>query len=331
MSVNLSAKSCAHSQFINLPSLLQKDSLLVFNRTRVLPARFKAKKSTGAAVEALYLSGNDESIEAWLQGRVKAGDSLHLENGPIVRVKDKRDKRVRLEIGKADFEAYLWKAGYAALPPYIRRVRKLLSEDLEKDSDSSGYQTPWAVSPHLGDSVAAPTASLHFDKRLLEALEAAQIPCAFIELQVGLGTFEPLQENTSLSQQELHEELYFIEESEWEKIENWRKPSRPICAVGTTSLRALESAALSEAQKFLRQGEPTRLFIRPGFEFRMADSLITNFHQSQSSLLVLVATFLARRDGDYEFWKSLYEEAVRESYRLFSYGDGLLIQSGENR
>jgi S-adenosylmethionine:tRNA ribosyltransferase-isomerase len=203
-------------------------------------------------------------------------------------------------------ETWLEEHGHIPLPPYIKR------DDTADDSER--YQS--VFSRETG-SVAAPTASLHFTKQILERLESKGIETAFVTLHVGLGTFEPVRAEKLLDHK-MHEEHFYVSDETADKVEKARREGRPILAVGTTSIRTLESAW--EGDKLKRGFNSTRLFIYPGYEFKVVNRVFTNFHTPESTLLVLVSTFAGQ-----EYIREAYSAAVKERYRFFSYGDAMLI------
>lgn len=209
---------------------------------------------------------------------------------------------------RGSLRAVLEKHGDAPLPPYIK------NSPLSKREQRQQYQTVFAKTP---GSIAAPTASLHFTPRLLKSLKKAGIETAFVTLHVGLGTFAPLTAE-HLKSGTLHEEEWFIDKKTAAQIERAKKEGRPVIPVGTTALRTLESAAAGRAIKKLRG--KTNLFIREGYNFKIADGLITNFHVPKSSLLMLVAAFAGRKKI-----QTTYRHAIKHGYRFFSFGDGMLI------
>jgi len=313
-----------HSQFLNLPEFLDSGTLLVVNQSKVLMARFLAKKLTGAELEGLFLkvSEDSQSVWVWLKGRLDVGDSIKLLEGPFIQVLEKKEKDTRLGISGEDFQKYLSEFGLVPLPPYIRKSRQNHGESETTSADLDAYQSIWSQASNYGASVAAPTASLHFDEELLTNLERKGIQRVSLDLFVGAGTFEPLTLEKWESKK-LHEEKYLISEQTWKLIDEAKRANQKIICVGTTTLRALEShSLLKEPGSHLNQICSTDLFVRSPFNFQIADGLITNFHWPRSSLLALVAAFVGESGKS---WKDLYSQALAKQYRLFSYGDGMLI------
>lgn len=316
-----------HARFKELPRFLHEGDLLVFNTSQVLPARFFARRKTGALLEGLLLQDPNERVPlqftgVWIKGKVRENEAILFEGLGDVRVARREEKEVWLEVPRIRFVEYLRLHGVTPLPPYILAERKRRALKALEARDREDYQSILAEASQKY-SVAAPTASLHFDEALLDQLRASGIQMAFLKLHVGEGTFAPM-ETQKIDDHQMHFEEAEIPNETWELIEKARAKNRRVIAVGTTVLRALESAEAGPGKKF-----STQLFIKPGFHFRRAQGLITNFHWPKSTLLVLVASFLEAEtsgaDGFRHLWKDVYKEAVSQSYRLFSFGDGMLI------
>ncbi len=299
----------------DLPRLLRPGDLLIVNDTRVIPARLEGRR--GAARIGLTLD-RELAPGEWVAlarnaRRLHPGDVVSCAGGLEALVLDRHpDGSVRLRFNKAgaDFAAALREAGAIALPPYIRRPEGPTAEDAED------YQTVFA---QREGAVAAPTAGLHFTPRLLAALEAAGVGRVAITLHVGAGTFLPLR-NENLAEHRLHPERGEISESAAARINAAREAGGRLVAVGTTSLRLLETAADAEGRIHPFQGE-TSLFITPGHCFRSADLLFTNFHLPRSSLFMLVCAFSGT-----ERMRAAYEHAIMRGYRFYSYGDASLLE-----
>ncbi len=297
------------SRMSELPELLEAGDLLVFNDTRVLPARLPARKSTGGRVELLLeraLAPRHALVQLRDSKAVRVGMQLATAGG-AVRIVARCGEFWEVELPGETvsfFEAH----GQVPLPPYIRR-----SAD---EQDRARYQSVFARVP---GAVAAPTASLHFDQALLERLSAHGIGQACVTLHVGAGTFQPLRTEL-IDQHAMHSEYYSIGPTTEALIERTRAAGRRVVAVGTTVARALESAAAGPAGRVVAGAGETALFIRPGYRFRVIDALLTNFHLPQSTLLMLVAAFAGR-----ELVLAAYEHAIAERYRFFSYGDAMLV------
>jgi S-adenosylmethionine:tRNA ribosyltransferase-isomerase len=303
-------------QFRDLPSLLDPGDLLVFNDTRVIRARLHGEKPTGGAVEAL-IERVLPSSEVIAQLRVSKAPRA----GTSIRFADAFDAEV---IGRAGADgsmyqlrfpseplALLEQHGHVPLPPYIAHA--------DSAADHERYQSVFAQRP---GAVAAPTASLHFDAGVLDALAARGIARAAITLHVGAGTFQPVRSD-NLAEHRMHSEWYEVPADTARAIDAARTRGGRVVAAGTTTLRALESAALagSAAQTLASGARETDLFITPGFEFRVVDTLVTNFHLPKSTLLMLVCAF-----AGYQHVRALYRHAIEARYRFFSYGDAMLLQ-----
>ncbi len=296
----------------DLPSLLRAGDLLVFNDTRVLPARLPARKPTGGRIEIFLeraLAGRRALVQIRDAKSVRPAMMLATEGGEV-RLIARQGELWEVELPIATHE-FFERHGRVPLPPYIRRVPEA--------ADRERYQSLWARVP---GAVAAPTASLHFDAPLLSALDAAGIERSWLTLHVGAGTFAPVRSD-DLAAHRLHSEYYELPAAAVAAIAGTRKRGGRVIAVGTTVARALESAAAGEGPLEPGSGETT-LFIRPGFHFRVIDALLTNFHLPQSTLLMLVAAFAGR-----ETVLAAYAHAVQERYRFFSYGDAMLVSRRE--
>lgn len=300
-----------HAMVSQLPVYLDPRSLLVFNDTRVRKARFDATRTdTGGSVEFLLV----EQIDArrwWAitnrSKRTREGRRFSFPEGRVARVIDQDENRRLLEFDADVEEDYLEAHGAVPLPPYIRRSADEL--------DAERYQTVYA---RTVGSVAAPTAGLHFTPQLLSRLSEAGIETRFLTLHVGLGTFAPVR-SEDVRDHRMHSERFEISQETAEAVNHARGQGRPVVAVGTTSLRALESAAENGG---VRAGpSDTDIFIYPGYGFRVVDQLFTNFHTPESTLLMLVSALAGR-----ELILETYQEAVERRYRFFSYGDAMLIQ-----
>ena len=293
-----------------LPSLLQPGDLLVFNETRVLPARVPARKLSGGRIE-LFLERALDGARALVQLRdsksLRPGMALQTAGG-LVRLIARRAPFWEVEL-PAEAVAFFDAHGLVPLPPYIDRP--------PNPADRERYQSLLARVP---GAVAAPTASLHFDAALLAALAARGIERSVITLHVGAGTFQPLR-SESLQQHVMHSERYEVGTATVAAIERARGAGRRVVAIGTTVARALESAALASAGQLAPAHGDTALFIVPGYRFQVIDALLTNFHLPQSTLLMLVAAFAGR-----ERVLAAYAHAVAAGYRFFSYGDAMLVR-----
>jgi len=297
------------SMFSDLPGLLQAGDLLVFNNTRVMPARLYGNKASGGRVEIL--------IERVLQPQLALAHiraSKSPKPGTAIRVGDtelqmvaRRGTLFELQLpDHQDFHALMAQQGHMPLPPYIER-----SDD---EVDAERYQTVYAR--EMG-AVAAPTAGLHFDEPMLERLRAMGVETAEVTLHVGAGTFQPVRVQ-DLDEHQMHSEWLEVGQDVCDQVAATRARGGKVVAVGTTSVRSLETAAASgELRTYTGD---TRLFIRPGYRYQVVDRLLTNFHLPQSTLLMLVSAF-----AGYEQVMAAYRHAVQEKYRFFSYGDAMLL------
>ena len=312
--------SLADSQFNRLGDFLVPGDCLVLNDTKVLPARFFAQRHSGAKMEGLFLAETEPGIwEVLLKGarKIRPGERFYLKNREkgdfcTAEVIEKRgNDTCRLEIqANAELETILNEIGFPPLPPYIKR-----DDDLAlAAADMQRYQTVYARRP---GAVAAPTAGLHFTDKLIQQLKQAGIHFAYLTLHVGTGTFKPIKTD-DIEDHNIHQEWFSIDEGNAAIINAAKDNGGRIIAVGTTSTRALETAAVG-GQVQARHGT-TGLFIKPGYEFKMVDAMITNFHLPKSTLLALVAAF-----AGLENILGAYGHAIEKRYRFYSYGDAMLI------
>ena len=300
-----------HDQKIaRLPELLKPKDLLVFNDTRVIPARLFGKKPTGGRVEILVervLNAREILAQVGSSKTPKPGSQIEiLDSGFTMLGRDDDLFHLRYN-GAGDVMDFLLCAGQLPLPPYIRHT--------PDSSDAERYQTVFARAP---GAVAAPTAGLHFDDALLAGLRERGISTATLTLHVGAGTFQPMRVE-NLAEHRMHAERYSISEELCAAIQKTREVGGRVVAVGTTVTRALESAAVDGVLK-PGAGE-TRIFITPGYRFQMIDALLTNFHLPESTLMMLVCAF-----AGYDRMMAAYQHAVAQRYRFFSYGDAMLIE-----
>jgi len=311
-----------HRRFSSLPEYLHPSDLLVLNDSRVFPARLRAKKRSGGLIELLLLhptSLDRKSWEVMIKGKVSPPTDLLLPGGgvgEVVREIDGGRKEIRFHLpaGTSDLDAYLERWGEVPLPPYI--VKKRAGERRQSDpTDRERYQTVYAK---VSGSAAAPTAGLHFTGALLQEIVRTGVRIASITLHVGLGTFQPMREER-ITDHRIHREWFQIPRETAEAVQTTRRAGGRVVAVGTTATRALESASFPDGTVREGAGE-TALFITPGYTFKVVDGLITNFHLPKSTLLVLVSAF-----AGYGAIRTIYQEAIRERYRFYSYGDAMLI------
>lgn len=305
------AGAIADRRFRDLADLLRPGDLLVLNDTRVIPARLLGRKASGGRVEVLVerlLGPHRVLAQVRASKTPRDGARLHLE-GPIeAAVIGREEEFFVLELqGDADVLTLLDRHGHMPLPPYISRP--------DSSADRERYQTVFAREP---GAVAAPTAGLHFEADFLEALAAAGVDIAYVTLHVGAGTFQPLRVER-LEDHRMHAERVDVGAAACAQVAAARERGGRVVAVGTTVVRSLETAARSgRLEPFAGD---TRLFITPGFEFRVVDALITNFHLPESTLLMLVCAF-----GGYEPVMRAYRRAIEQRYRFFSYGDAMYVE-----
>jgi len=301
------SRQLEHRIFRDVTDYLNAGDLLVLNKTRVIPARIFARKETGGRVELLLLRRRDEvTWEALVGGKgLRVGRMAQVEDGPEVQIAEELNGSERLIQFSEPIEPYFSKVGNVPLPPYIH----------EKLNDPERYQTVYAKEP---GSAAAPTAGLHFTPRLLEELQVKGVRVAYVTLHVGLDTFAPVNEDNP-EEHKIHSEWCELTQETADAINETRARGGRVIAVGTTSVRTLESAAVGRDIISSYIG-PTSLFILPGYEFKIVDVMVTNFHLPKSTLLMLVSAFAGR-----EKILETYNLAIQEGYRFYSFGDAMLI------
>lgn len=300
--------------FYKLPAILRKGDLLVCNNTKVMCARLLGRKPTGGRVEMLVERILDPStllVQAKARRPLRSGVQVVVEpDGQVATVVGREGEFFVLKLQAGMFaEELIANSGIVPLPPYIKRAAN--------EQDAIRYQTVYAEHP---GSVAAPTAGLHFTKELLGDLKTAEIEIETVTLHVGAGTFAPIRTN-DMNQHELHQEQCEISETTCQKIRATKLRGGRVVAVGTTTVRTLETAALESGEIGPFSGE-TKLFIKPGFKFRVVDSMITNFHLPRSTLLMLVCAF-----GGVSNVLEAYRHAVDHHFRFYSYGDAMFIDA----
>ncbi|MGB6976250.1 MAG: tRNA preQ1(34) S-adenosylmethionine ribosyltransferase-isomerase QueA [Gammaproteobacteria bacterium] len=299
-----------HNQFNDLPSVINKQDLLVFNDTRVLQARLFGQKASGGNVEVLVeriLNEHETLVQIKASKTPKPGTTIIFTPNISATVLAHEAEWFRLRFETADsVSQILEEIGHLPLPPYLQRPAELIDDDR--------YQTVFA---DREGAVAAPTAGLHFDLPILRRIVEKGVQNTFITLHVGAGTFQPIR-TKNIVEHRLHGEYCEVPKTVCNQIEACHKKSGRVMAVGTTTVRSLESAAQTGVLKPY-QGD-THIFIYPGYQFRCVDVLLTNFHLPKSTLLMLVCAF-----GGYEAVMAAYRQAVEKKYRFFSYGDAMLI------
>lgn len=308
----------ADDQVSNLPGFLNSGDILVFNDTRVIPARLKGRKGEGAIEVTLHKQSAPDTWHAFARPAKKLKTASHIEfNGglwaDVVEKLDAGEVVLKFNQSGADLMATLEKVGAMPLPPYIKR------ENLADAHDDEAYQTMFAQTP---GAVAAPTAGLHFTPELMAALEAQGIKHVTLTLHVGAGTFLPVKVDDTVDHK-MHAEWGEITQQAADAINDARASGGRAVAVGTTSLRLLESAADDDGTLKAYSGE-TSIFITPGFSFKIVDMLMTNFHLPKSTLFMLVSAF-----AGLENMKAAYAHAIKSGYRFYSYGDATLLEKAE--
>lgn len=301
--------------FKNIAKYLPKDAVLVFNQTKVVPARLEIKKAGGGLAELLYIDYSNGLIKALSNRPLKETSYIRLVHGReleeyqfLVSRREGKFYFLKPNFPISSIKNILQKCGKTPLPPYIKHSK--LSERQRRKE----YQTVFAKA---GLSVAAPTASLHFTKALIAKIKKQGINVKFVTLNVNLGTFAPLKEE-NLKTGKLHLETYEVDKNTAKFLNQAKQSGKKIIAVGTTVVRTLESASINHQLKKLK-GD-TKLFIKPGYKFKMTDGIITNFHVPKSSLMMLVAAKTGRQN-----LLNAYQKAITKQMRFFSFGDGMLI------
>jgi S-adenosylmethionine:tRNA ribosyltransferase-isomerase len=297
-----------HHHFKELPTLIESGDLLVMNNTKVIQARFYGTKSSGGHVEFLVERVlDDRRFLAHIKASkaLKTGATVTISSDWSVEMLKRHDDLFECQ-SNGDVHAMLEAVGHMPLPPYIKRA--------DEGFDQERYQTVYA---HHKGSVAAPTAGLHFDEPLLQALRERGVQIAFTTLHVGAGTFRPVRCENIL-EHKMHCEQFEITPALVDAVNKTRALGKRVIAVGTTALRSLESAVVDG--ELVAGARETDIFIFPGYEFKICDGLITNFHLPESTLLMLVSAFIG-----YPQTMALYQEAIAQHYRFFSYGDACLL------
>lgn len=304
-------------QFSDLSTLLAAGDLLVFNDTRVIPARLLGRKDSGGRVEVLVervIDNRHVLAHVRASKSPKTGSRLELEDNVTAHVCGRHGELFELRFaGDSSATDILERVGHIPLPPYIDRP--------DNESDRERYQTVYARQP---GAVAAPTAGLHFDTEMMASLKERGIETAFITLHVGAGTFQPVRVS-DLADHHMHRERVMIDAETALTINAARRAGRRVVAVGTTVVRTLESATADDGEIKPFRGE-TGIFIYPGYRFKIIDALLTNFHLPESTLLMLVCALAGR-----ELMLQAYEHAVQQRYRFFSYGDAMFITPAAQR
>ena len=302
-----------HKTFIDIINYFEEGDLLVVNNTSVIPARVYGNKESGGSVEVMLerIMEDNRALVQIRSGRSpKIGTVIHLDTFKTECV-DRQDNFFILQFDRSPIEVFN-SIGHVPLPPYIKRP----DEDLDKDRYATVYEDK-----DLQESVAAPTAGLHFDDELLSALKDLGVQMATVNLSVGAGTFQPVKVD-KIEDHDIHSEYLEVSDEVVALVKATKKAGKKVFAVGTTATRALETAFIEDNDK--GHSGYTKLFIYPGYTFKAVDRLITNFHLPQSSLLMLVSAFIG-----YDNMRHIYKIAVDKEYRFLSYGDAMLLEKNE--
>ncbi len=308
-----------HKQFQQMLDLVEPGDLLVFNNTRVIPARLLGQKTSGGKVEVLIeriVDDNNALAHMRASKAPKPGTDLLLEGAVSVTVTGRQDALFELRFnGDATVLEQLEQYGHMPLPPYIDRP--------DEQADKERYQTVYNQAP---GAVAAPTAGLHFDDALLERLQQKGVNLAYVTLHVGAGTFQPVRVDNIL-EHKMHSEFAIVPEDVVNAVRATKAAGKRVIAVGTTSVRSLESSALeaSKDEVLVPYQSDTDIFIYPGFEFKVVDAMFTNFHLPESTLLMLISAFAGKDNVLHA-----YEQAIEQEYRFYSYGDSMFIEKATN-
>ena len=308
-----------HKQFQQMLDLVEPGDLLVFNNTRVIPARLLGQKTSGGKVEVLIeriVDDNNALAHMRASKAPKPGTDLLLEGAVSVTVTGRQDALFELRFnGDATVLEQLEQYGHMPLPPYIDRP--------DEQADKERYQTVYNQAP---GAVAAPTAGLHFDDALLERLQQKGVNLAYVTLHVGAGTFQPVRVDNIL-EHKMHSEFAIVPEDVVNAVRATKAAGKRVIAVGTTSVRSLESSALeaSKDEVLVPYQSDTDIFIYPGFEFKVVDAMFTNFHLPESTLIMLISAFAGKDNV-----LAAYEQAIEQEYRFYSYGDSMFIEKATN-
>ncbi|GLS82939.1 tRNA preQ1(34) S-adenosylmethionine ribosyltransferase-isomerase QueA [Paraferrimonas haliotis] len=299
-------------QFCDLLDQVEAGDLMVFNNTRVIPARVFGKKASGGKIEVLVERVlDDKRFLAHVRSSKspKAGSMLHFEGDRVMQMLARHDALFELQLeGEGTVLDALQAIGHMPLPPYIDRP--------DEDSDWERYQTVYSEVP---GAVAAPTAGLHFDDEMLQQLQDKGVQVAYVTLHVGAGTFQPVRVDNILDHK-MHSEYAEVSAEVVDKIKQTKAAGKRVIAVGTTSVRSLESAAKASQAELQPFFDDTSIFIYPGYQFELVDAMVTNFHLPESTLIMLVSAF-----AGYDNVMAAYQHAVEQKYRFFSYGDAMFV------
>ena len=308
--INPTKQTLQDSFFKQFTSHLSSNDLVIFNDTQVIKARLFGKKLTGGKVELLIERIFDNTNATALiktSKTIKSGMEVMIDKGVYLKIISRKNNLFHIRLNKGSFEKLLKSYGHIPLPPYIQRE--------DEEQDMIRYQTIYAKNE---GAVAAPTAGLHFSQSDFKELNKKNITTAFLTLHVGSGTFQPVKVS-DINDHIMHEEVYYLDANIIDAIAKTKAKGGRIIAIGTTVLRALESAFAEEVIK--KDYNVTKIFIKPGFKFKVVDALFTNFHLPKSTLLMLISAFAGSK-----FTKKAYNHAIEKKYRFFSYGDAMFIE-----
>ena len=308
--INPTKQTLQDSFFKQFTSHISSNDLVIFNDTKVIKARLFGKKLTGGKVELLIERIFDNTNATALiktSKTIKSGMEVMIDKGVYLKIISRKNNLFHVRLNKGSFEKLLKSYGHIPLPPYIQRE--------DKEQDMIRYQTIYAKNE---GAVAAPTAGLHFSQSDFKELNKKNITTAFLTLHVGSGTFQPVKVS-DINDHIMHEEVYYLDANIIDAIAKTKAKGGRIIAIGTTVLRALESAFAEEVIK--KDYNVTKIFIKPGFKFKVVDALFTNFHLPKSTLLMLISAFAGSK-----FTKKAYNHAIEKKYRFFSYGDAMFIE-----
>jgi S-adenosylmethionine:tRNA ribosyltransferase-isomerase len=308
------AGTVSHEKFSDILDLIHPGDLLIFNNTRVIPARLHGTKASGGKVEVLIERIlNDGSAMAHIRSSKspKSGAILTMEGGLQVEMLGRDNALFHIKfLSEENVFDLLEKFGHMPLPPYIDRP--------DDDADKERYQTVYNKTP---GAVAAPTAGLHFDDEILNRIKAKGVDLAFVTLHVGAGTFQPVRVD-NIKEHQMHTEYAEVSQEVVNKVLATKKAGGRVIAVGTTSVRSIESAAQASADGIISEFmSDTNIFIYPGYEFKLIDAMLTNFHLPESTLMMLISAFAGRDNV-----MNAYAQAIDQEYRFFSYGDAMFIE-----
>jgi len=313
--IDKKTNSIIDEKFLNLTDYLKPDDVLVFNNSKVIPARLIGTKKTGGKVEILLLKQLNQQTWQCLVGKLAVNKQINTVlafskylTGQII-TREQETAQIKFNLKGQKLLAEIFRIGQMPTPPYIKRLAK-----------KTEYQNIFA-DPKKSGSVAAPTAGLHFTKRIFKKLQAKNIKIEYITLHVGLGTFAPIKEK-DYTKHKIHSEYYELDKATVQRLNKAKKQGHRIIAVGTTSVRVLETCATKNKNHKLKANKAnTSIYIYPPYEFKFVDAMITNFHLPKSSLILLVSSF-----ANQKLIKKAYQHAIKKKYRFYSFGDVMFIK-----